>query len=514
MPKETKTETLVEAIPYDLDLDAALEDVLREARTDEVPDVLHHQDYRERWPTDRKELIAALATKSYHPQPARLVEVPKSSLATRPIAVLSMVDRALYEAVMQRLGPSLDKTLSEEVFSARLKQNKAGRWRPEKQVRSWVKFEKAGRDMCDDYDQACLLTTDITSYFEFVELGTLLKSIKGVPGIDVPVVDVLSAFLNGVTGDATDLHGVPQGPEVSSILGNFYLLPLDAVLRKLDVRWIRFQDDIKVFASEPHVLRLAVRELMPAVRGRHLNLSSAKTKLLQGSAVLEHFEDSKKDAIQYGLDIESPDVLDDLRALFDDAVSGSEVNERDVRFAINRFRKLGDDYAVTWILKNLDTVPYLASYLVTYLTQHFEKRPEIEAEVRSFLQDAARNISPVVEMHLIRMLGRAPQVSGETYDVLWSILKDQTKEGFVREWAARSIGRHVKDDGARLPDVDLLRSLFKLSMENHGLRRALLVGIYEAESVDKAWLSAVATSDESLRHTCEYLRKKPELLPP
>lgn len=513
MPKESKTDS-VEAIPYDLDLDAALEDVLKEARTDEVSDVLHHQDYRQRWPADRKALIAALARKSYHPHPARLVEVPKSSLATRPIAVLNMVDRVLYEAVMQLLGPSLDKTLSEEVFSARLKQNKAGRWRPEKQVRSWVKFEEFGREICDDYDQACLLTTDITSYFEFVELGTLLKSIKGVPGVDVAVVDVLSAFLNGVTGHATDLHGVPQGPEVSSILGNFYLLPLDAVLRKLDVRWIRFQDDIKVFASEPHILRIVVRELMPAVRGRHLNLSTAKTKILQGAAVYEDFEDGKKDAIQYGLDIESHDVVDDLRALFDDAVSGTEVNERDVRFAINRFRKLGDDYAVTWILQHLDTVPYLASYLVTYLTQHFGKRPEIEAEVCSFLQDPARNISPVVEMHLIRMLARAPHVSDDTYAILWSILKDQTKAGFVREWAARSIGRHLKDDTARLPDVDLLRSLFKLSTDNNGLRRALLVAIYEAESVDKAWLAAVASSDESLRHTCEYLRKKPELLPP
>lgn len=279
------------------------------------------------------------------------------------------------------------------------------------------------------------------------------------------------------------------------------------------MRWIRFQDDIKVFAGEPHILRLAVRELMPAVRGRYLNRSTAKTKILQGPAVREHFEDSKKDAIQYGLDIESPHVVDDLRALFDDAVAGSEVNERDVRFAMNRFRKLSDDYAVSWVLENLDTVPYLASYLVTYLTQHFE-RPEIESDVRSYLQDPARNISPVVEMHLIRMLGRAPHISDETYSGLWSILKNQTRAGFVREWAARSIGRHRRDDAARLPDVDLLRSLFKLSTENHGLRRAPFVGIDEAESVDKAWLSAVASTDESLRHTCEYLRKKPELLPP
>jgi hypothetical protein len=76
----------------------------------------------------------------------------------------------------------------------------------------------------------------------------------------------------------------------------------------------------------------------------------AKTRILEGEAARQHFEDSRKDAIQYGLDIQS-DVTDDLRSLFDDAVSGQEVNERDVRFAINRFRKLGDDYAVTWILR-------------------------------------------------------------------------------------------------------------------------------------------------------------------
>ena len=67
------------------------------------------------------QLVDSLATGTYHPQPARLVEVPKSSLATRPVAVLATVDRVLFEAVMQRLGPPLDKTLSEEVFSARLK---------------------------------------------------------------------------------------------------------------------------------------------------------------------------------------------------------------------------------------------------------------------------------------------------------------------------------------------------------------------------------------------------------
>ena len=53
MTKESAADDVAN-VPFDLDLDAALEDVLKEARTDEVPDVLHHQDYRERWSADRR----------------------------------------------------------------------------------------------------------------------------------------------------------------------------------------------------------------------------------------------------------------------------------------------------------------------------------------------------------------------------------------------------------------------------------------------------------------------------
>jgi hypothetical protein len=40
--------------------------------------------------------------------------------------MLDVVDRVLYEAIMQRLGPVVDRTLSAEVYSARLRETKSG----------------------------------------------------------------------------------------------------------------------------------------------------------------------------------------------------------------------------------------------------------------------------------------------------------------------------------------------------------------------------------------------------
>lgn len=254
-----------------------------------------------------------------------------------------------------------------------------------------------------------------------------------------------------------DLNGIPQGPEVSSVLGNFYLRPLDAILRKLDVRFLRFQDDIKVFAAEPHILRRAVHSLTPVVRGRHLNLSTGKTKLLTGDAVREHFEDSHKDAINYGLSIGAAEAPQELRDLFDGAVYGNEIQERDVKFSVNRLAKLNDDHAVPWILDNLSNVPYLASILVRYLGQHLEGRPEIEERVREFLTDPARNIDPYVELQLIRMFSGASAIDNETFGLLWATLVDPSKESSVRQFAARAFGWHLR--AGHNEDLALLRGL-------------------------------------------------------
>lgn len=301
---------------------------------------------------------------------------------------------------------------------------------------------------------------------------------------------------------------MPQGPDASAILGNFYLLPVDRALHHLPVRPLRFQDDLKIFGDSPQSLRRALRDINRIMRGRHLNISVRKTKLLSGEEILDEFEDSEKDAIQYGLILGDPGVPNAVRALFDRAVSEDPVNARDLRFAVHRLQKLDDPHAAPWVLDHLPEVPYLAPILVDYLSHHQGAIPAIEERVAAYLADEEQNIYPYVEMQLVRMLAKSASIEGTTRDTLWAIVRDQNKARYVREHAIRSVGRH-----AAAGDVALLRTMFTESTDTP-VRRALIVAITEAAGVDKGWLTAMGRSDGNLITTCEFLRKGAHLPAP
>jgi hypothetical protein len=494
----------------DLNLDLAMRRVLRESYKDEIPDVIRHRDFALAWPDIKAELEKSLADGTYHPRAPEIVETPKSELATRPLAVLDLADRIVYQAILDQLSPLVDAETTEEVYSARILTSAKGKVFFEPPREAWVRFQKTGRELCDRYDNVCMLTTDITSYFEFIDLELLCQELRRLPGADGALVDLLQRVLCGLR-DGSGLNGIPQGPEVSSFLGNFYLRPLDAILRKLDVRFLRYQDDIKVFAEEAYILRKAVLQLTPVVRGRRLNLSSAKTKILEGEEVRQHFEDARKDALQYRVRIEDDTVVGDLRALFDEAVTG-KVNERDLKFSLYRLGKFEDAYAVPWVLDHLAEVPYLSELLVRYLSLHSASHPEIEERVCDFLRDETRNLSAYVEMQFIRMFANFEAVGDDTYRLLWDVLLNPAKNTRSRQFAARAIGRHLpaKDTA----DVPVLEGLLRQHLDDRPLRRALLIALHEAGGLDKQTLGAVAKGSPELRGLCEYLKAGPTLPPP
>jgi hypothetical protein len=478
--------------------------VIAEVKRDPVPDILEWEDYKLAWPRWEDELNRALNEDSYHPQSPMLVEVAKDAFATRPTLLLRPKDRVLYEALVEQFAPIIDGQLNEHVYSARLRQSRPARTWLKPQVREWLRFQKAGRDLYTVSDYAYALTTDVASYFEYIQVETLIRDLKRLPGVQESHVNLLSRLLNELER-STDGWGLPQGPEASAILGNFYLLPVDQALSMQPVRYLRFQDDLKVFADSPAKLRLALRDVIRTLRHRRLNLSVHKTKMLVGDEILTAFEDDRKTAIQYGLNIGDEAAIDDLRLLFDDAVEAKPRRDRDIRFSVYRLEDKHDPHAVGWILDHLADVPYLAPALTKYLSDHMSAFSEIEVRVTEFLKDPAANLYPFMELHLVRMLARADHVSDRTHTLLWGILRDRNKETYVREHAARAVGRHPRSG-----DLDLLKTLFATEPDPL-VRRALLVACHESGGRDPAWLATLATAHEDLKPTCDYLMGNPIL---
>ncbi len=487
---------------FGLDLDAAWAQVLAEEhRNHDAPDILHLDDYKVRWQEERNRIEAALDADTYLPANPILLDKPKSEVSFRPICVLDPPDRVVYQAIVNEMAPHVDAELSGEVFSVRLHEGalEKGTVKVHDQIRAWRRFEHRARDLHKTHGYAFMLTTDLSSYFEHVDLGTLIKELKSLPAITNGHADLLSKFLNHIER-SSHVWGLPQNIRASAILGNYYLLPADRRLRQeAEVVFIRFQDDIKAFANEKHLLRIALRNLTKTMRARRLNLAAHKTTLLEGPAIAEALENARRDTIQYSIDIEDDSATEELRSLFDDAKNIELPDERDIRFAVYRLGQRADGHAVGWIVAHLDDVPYLASLLVDYLSKFTDTDGRIEPAVREYLADPRRNIHPYVEMHLCRMLARAGSITEATMSGIWSIARDQRKHTLAREHAIRCIGRH-----ARTGDGPLVHAEFQATVEFR-IRRAYLVAFAEAQGRDPAFLGSVARDSPELEATAKYL---------
>jgi len=479
-------------------MDTAWSTVLREARSDDVPDVLRYEDLKLSWDERRASILSRVNEKSYHPRPAQVFEVPKDEFANRPSARLHPDDRVVYEAAVRRLRPLIESVLSSSVFSARY--NGRGKRRLSG-VKEWALFQQEGRSLYDKYDGAFMISTDVASYFEYVSIELLMRDLRALQA-DSTASDLISRLLNDNERTTPLVWGLPQGCEASTSLGNLYLQPIDALLQQdPHVTFVRYQDDIKIFSdSAPH-LRSALRAAGRMMRQRHLNLSVHKTKLLEGEEILAEFEDSRKDAIEYGLHISRTDQSDELHTLFDEAVTKNPVNVRDVKFVIYRLSELGDVYAVRWIMNHLSEVPYLASRLVPYLHEHLDEMPDIEPRMRGFVTDPQQNLYPHSELHVLRMFAQADSIQEATYILIWELFWDSNRTMEVRQQAARCIGRHARPGAGQM-----LHDAFS-NCADHDMARATLLAMAEAGYADKALLAQLSRSNPALSATCKYLNQ-------
>jgi len=56
-------------------------------------------------------------------------------------------------------------------------------------------------------------------------------------------------------------RGIPRGSSLSPLLGAFYLMELDKKMKKLEVKYFRYMDDILILATTRWKLKKAIRVL-------------------------------------------------------------------------------------------------------------------------------------------------------------------------------------------------------------------------------------------------------------
>ncbi|MEU7572764.1 MULTISPECIES: RNA-directed DNA polymerase [unclassified Micromonospora] len=466
----------------------------------DLPDPIAFADMRHAWQMQREVLIKRILAGDTQPADLEVIDLPKNELLVRPLARVSLESRLMYEAAVLSMIEKIDGETPKAVFSHRWLAWQKRLYAP---VGRWIKMFDEAVAFHRANPHLHMIRADISAFYENVDPSILLRELAA---LDPPkwAYETIEIFLKAFNA-FNNVWGLPQGFDVTGVLANYYLLPVDQLLEREGLTHFRYSDDMFIFGEDWLSLRAVLLEITRTLRSRRLVLAGSKTEIVPSDGVLDLLSDARKNAINYGIATGDSRTPHELRRFFDDAVAGSPVDKRDFTFSLTKLGDIKDDYAVAWVLENIGSVPHASREALNYLGI-FHKSSTYGGQVADFISNSKLACYPFAQQNVFLYLIRNRVFEESAAKAAWQILVDRNAAGFVREFAARYLGLH----GGQYRT--LLRDQFKEERDSK-IRRALLVACYESGNYEQDALAVVSKSSAALRLTAEYLRSGPKKIP-
>ncbi|MBX3533329.1 MAG: hypothetical protein KF826_03180 [Xanthobacteraceae bacterium] len=553
-----------------------------ETRSDFVQDYLLVDSFAYNLDGHVKELRRQLVTNTYEPRPPIRIDVPKAAFGIRPGSLISLHDRVVLYSIIRTIGSTFDGKLSDCVYSYRLKdkptrealfkesdvldipflkgatiREKVDPFEPWYGL--WPEFDAKSREILES-GYRYLSVSDIAAYFENISLPILRDQLLRILPEEHKIVNTICQCLEAwavKTEDGFRPHrGIPQGSNIPSFFGNFFLRPIDqhfeTAFGKDEIKYYRYMDDIRIFSKELTVARRCLFDLERQIRKLHLNVQSAKTRILDekmgeiSDSLIDHRIDRIRDLR------EQDDFLEDRKSsiaklkqigvlepnrrsgvkLTDPRRKKDDLSLRAFRMWCNsllglrsphylnhlkREAKINSDHRITRIfIQSCRTFPRhanLSNFITEYISSDFNIFPYQEAEFIHALRYMSRlpasahtnavvNILDQKKYFYVRMqsclLAGRLMLAEKELQAIMELLDTETDEHVLSHLAV-PLAQLDGTDGEKVVRFYLHHQNPRLSMIGQHI-----VGIRDVDDYSKKFLSH-AIDKKALMRVCDYV---------
>jgi len=482
-------------------LTTALRSLISGQEFSEIPDIAVYDDVREQWDKGYCEALQnAIRDGNFGPRHTEIVDYPKNDIAVRPLTRFSAPDRLIYDALVFEISSDLDTSRNPSVYSYRW--NHRAR-RPIFWKTSWTRMRREAKATLLSNWNFKVASLDVSSFYEHIDVGLLSDDLSMVVHDEIAVKRIATFLKKFQT--INHAWGLPQGSDASGILANAYLAPVDEFLRRNNFPFFRYSDDIMILDEGWNTLRDVIIEVNRIFRSKRLSMSAHKTGILEFPEVIQDFLSAQKASIDQAVQHGDPEADRDVRSFFDQVIDSDRVGATDLKFALNKLRAVGDDYAVGWCLKNLRYVAYASREIFAYFAECGYRQSTIRRGLEDFMQSQESISYPYIEQRVLRYFVHLGIESEKMKSSAWRIMEDRNREEFPREFAVRYLG-----GVASASEAQLLRHKFE-SEASLAMRRALLISLYESGKLSERYLRDIWYSLPELRWTCNYLAGNPKI---